>query len=37
MKRANAEEVVQRAMTSSYATRMTKESGQELLSVLRNV
>jgi hypothetical protein len=37
IKRAGAEEAVRRAMASPDATRRTKESGQELLSVLRNV
>ena len=37
IKRAGAEEAVQRAMASPDATAVTKEKGQELLSVLRNV
>ncbi len=37
IKRAGAEEAVQRAMSSPDATALTKESGQELLSLLRSV
>ncbi len=37
IKRASAEEAVQRAMSSPDATPLTKESGQELLSLLRSV
>ena len=36
IKRAGAEEVVQRAMASPDARALTKEQGQALLSVLRN-
>ena len=37
IKRAGARKAVQRAMASPDATAVTKEKGQELLSVLRNV
>ncbi len=37
IKRAGAEEAVQRAMASPDAFALTKEQGQELLSLLRNV
>ena len=37
IKRAGAEEAVHRAIASPDATAVTKEKGQELLSVLRNV
>ena len=37
IKRAGAEEAVQRAMASPDATAVTKKKGQKLLSVLRNV
>ena len=36
IKRAGAEEAVQRAMASPDARALTKEQGQALLSVLRN-
>jgi hypothetical protein len=37
IKRAGARKAVQRAMASPDATAVTKERGQKLLSVLRNV